>query len=139
MTKRILLALLLVLGAKSAALALTINAKGSSGVAVAVTTASAVTVLDADPKRTSATLYADQQMNCMPGAATGGAPAIAPTTGAMGTGAGFPIPASTLVTISADRSVPLGNAGMNLYLDPGARLDCIAASSNGHVATWENQ
>jgi opacity protein-like surface antigen len=122
----------------SSASAATINAKGAAGVCVAVTTGSVVTVLDYSVNRTNATIYANQDMNCEPGLPTGGAPATAPTTGGIGTGKGFPIVKGTYVTIGPGRSVPLG-ASVNLNLDPAARTDCIAATSNGYVCTWEGQ
>lgn len=112
-----------------------INSQGSSGVCKTVTTGAAVTVLAANKNRTSVTIVADEQINCEQGDAFGTAPATTPTTGAIGTGAGFPILASTYVTINAD--IAPSETGVALYSVPGDRLDCIAATTNGHVCTWE--
>lgn len=117
---------------------LLVNETGSSGVCVAVTTASAVTVAHGDPNATSLALYADQAMNCYPGTIADGAPATTPTTGAVGTGAGMPIPSGVWVTISPARTLVIGQSLGATALDlgpPGARYDCIAQSSNGHVCT----
>ena len=117
----------------------TVNGYPSGGgVCTAVTTGAVITSLvAANTRRTSLTLYATTQMNIEPGDTAGNAPTIAPTTGAIGTGVGFPIPATTMVTIQAGAIQAPQFSGVALNLPPGDRIDAIAASSNGYVCAWE--
>lgn len=111
------------------------NETGSSGVCVAVTTGAAVTVAHGDPYATGLSFYADQAMNCSWGDPADTAPTVTPTTGAVGTGAGFPIPATTIVNLGSGRALQYGS-GSTLNLPPGDRVDCIAQATNGHVCTF---
>ncbi len=113
-----------------------INDKGSAGACQAVTTGSVVTILAGKTDRGTVTLYATVGLNIEAGDPFGNAPSVTPTTGAIGTGAGFPIPATTLVTISGDRDIPAGQSAA-LSLAPGSRIDAIAQTANGNVCTWE--
>jgi len=138
MIKKILLiGAFLLVGIQSATAAV-INSQGTGGACVAVTTGSVVSVVLYLASRPNVVFRADQDMNCMPGPSTGGAPAIEPTTGSIGTGHGFPFDANILYSLGPGRALPL-TTSPNLNLDPAAQMDCIARSSNGHVCTWEGQ
>lgn len=115
-----------------------VNSAGTAGVCVSVTSGAVVTVLAAKPLRPNVTIYTTQPLNCEPGSNNGGAPTVTPTTGAIGTGAGFPFVASQYISIGGGRSIPLTATG-NLFLDPGARLDCIAQSATASVCSWEGE
>ena len=108
------------------------------GVPEAVTTSAVVSSLvSANKSRTSVTLYCTTAMNIEPGDTAGTAPTILPTTGAAGSGIGFLIPATTMVTISGNNLPMNGNGGVVLNLPPGDRIDAIAATANGYCYTWE--
>lgn len=139
MNKSLILTICLILLTPLFARAATINAKGASGVCVAVLTSGVTTILDFNNLRSNVTIYCSTQMNCEAGPATGGAPATTPTTGAIGTGAGFPIAANTYLDIGPSRAISPGTvgSGATLNLETASRMDCIAATANGACCTWE--
>ena len=111
---------------------------GGGGIATPVNTTGVTTnLVSANVRRTSVTLYCSNQINIEPGDTAGTAPTIAPTTGAMGTGIGFVIPATTMVTFSGGALQAPSSGGIALNLPPGDRIDAIASSANGFCATWE--
>jgi hypothetical protein len=99
-----------------------VNSAGSGGACVQVTTAAAVTVIaaagDLDWRLTTTA-----PLNCAWGSASGAAPPVEPTTGAIGTGKGFSIGSSW------------NEAGAGAQL----RMDCIGQTASAYVCTVEDQ
>lgn len=117
-----------------------VNETGTSGVCVSVTSGAAVTVAHGDPNATSTALYSTQAMNCSSGTTTDVAPTTTPTTGAIGTGAGWPLPATSWLTIAGARVLQYGqgvggSTPLNLAA-PGDRIDCIAVSTTGNICSF---
>ena len=118
---------------------ISVNEKGSSGVCLAMDTSAAKTVVAGDPNRNGGvTLYSTVALNCWPGDPAGNAPATTPTTGAVGTGKGFPIAATQYIAILSGRAVaPM--IGNSFSLPSGDRLDCISQTASGYVCSWSQQ